>query len=61
MNLIGLCGHYKEDMDKEKVVHFIQSFAKVVEHDSFIVDKLHKYLSSNNLNTFAHMVILMGK
>lgn len=61
MNLVGLCGHYKEDMDTEKVLHFIQSFVKVVEHDSFIVDKLHKYLSENDLNTFAHMVILMGK
>lgn len=61
MNLVGLCGHYKEEMDDEKVLHFIQSFAKVVEHDSFIVDKLHKYLSENEMNTFAHMVILMGK
>lgn len=61
MNLIGLCGYYKEDMDTDKVLHLIQSFVKVVEHDNFIVDKLHKYLSENNLNTFAHMVILMGK
>lgn len=61
MNLIGLCGHYKEEMDDEKVLHFIQSFAKVVEHDITIVDKLHRYLSENEMNTFAHMVILMGK
>lgn len=61
MNLVGLCGHYKEEMNDEKVLHFIQSFAKVVEHDNFIVDKLHKYLSENEMNTFAHMVILMGK
>ncbi len=61
MNLIGVCGHYKEEMDTDKVLHLIQSFVKVVEHDNFIVDKLHKYLSENNLNTFAHMVILMGK
>lgn len=59
MNLVGLCGHYKDDMNTEKVIHFIQSFAKVVEHDNFIVDKLNKYLSENDLNTFAHMVILM--
>lgn len=59
MNLVGLCGYYKDDMDTEKVLHFIQSFAKVVEHDNFIVDKLNKYLSENDLNTFAHMVILM--
>lgn len=61
MNLVGLCGHYKEDMDDEKVLHFIQSFAKVVEHDTTIVGKLHRYLSENEMNTFAHMVILMGK
>jgi lysine-N-methylase len=61
MNLIGVCGHYKEEMDIDKVLHLIQSFVKVVEHDSFIVDKLHKYLSEYNLNTFAHMIILMGK
>lgn len=61
MNLVGLCGHYKEEMDDEKVVNFIQSFAKVVEHDTTIVGKLHRYLSENEMNTFAHMVILMGK
>lgn len=61
MNLVGLCGHYKEEMDDEKVLHFIQSFAKVVEHDTTIVGKLHRYLSENEMNTFAHMVILMGK
>jgi len=53
--------HYKEEMDTHKVLHLIQSSVKVVEHDSFIVDKLHKYLSENNFNTFAHMVMLMGK
>lgn len=61
MNLVGLCGHYKEEMDDEKVLHFIQSFAKVVEHDITIVGKIHRYLSENEMNTFAHMVILMGK
>lgn len=61
MNLIGICGHYKDEMDVDKAVHLIQSFVKVVEHDNFIVDKLHKYLSENELNTIAHMVILMGK
>lgn len=61
MNLVGLCGHYKEDMNMENTVHLIQSFVKVVEHDNFVVDKLHKYLSKNELNTIAHMVILMGK
>lgn len=61
MNLIGLCGHYKQDMDIDNVINLIQSFVKVVEHDNFIVDKLHKYLSKNELNTIAHMVILMGK
>ncbi|EQK43631.1 hypothetical protein C672_2575 [[Clostridium] bifermentans ATCC 638] len=61
MNLVGLCGHYKEEMDDDRVLHFIQSFAKVVEHDTTIVGKLHRYLSENEMNTFAHMVILMGK
>jgi lysine-N-methylase len=61
MNLVGICAHNKENMDTDKVLHLIQSFVKIVEHDNFIVDKLHKYLSENDLNTFAHMVILMGK
>lgn len=61
MNLVGICAHNKENMDIDKVLYLIQSFVKIVEHDNFIVDKLHKYLSENDLNTFAHMVILMGK
>lgn len=61
MNIIGLCGYYKDEMNTGNVLHFIQSFAKVVEHDNFIVNKLHQYLSENELNTFDHMVILMGK
>lgn len=61
MNLIGICEYYKDEMDTYKAVYLIQSFVKVVEHDNFIVDKLHKYLSENELNTIAHMVILMGK
>lgn len=61
MNLIGICGYYKENMDIDKVIDLVQSFVLVVEHDNFMINKLHKYLSENNLSTVAHMVILMGK
>ena len=61
MNLIGVCGHYKEEMDEEKVVNLIQSYAVVTEHDDFIANRINKYLKENNLNTLAHMFIIMGK
>ena len=61
MNLIGVCGHYKEEMDEEKVVNLIQSYAVVIEHDNFIANRINKYLKENNLNTLAHMFIIMGK
>ena len=61
MNLIGVCGHYKEEMDEEKVLNLIQSYAVVTEHDNFIENRINKYLKENNLNTLAHMFIIMGK
>lgn len=61
MNLIGVCGHYKEEMDEEKVLNLMQSYALVTEHDNFIVNRINKYLKENNLNTLAHMFIIMGK
>lgn len=61
MNLIGLFGHYKENMDNDRIVNFIQSFTKEIEHDNFMLDKLNRYLIENDLNTFAHMIILIGK
>lgn len=61
MNLIGVCGHYKEEMDEEKVLNLIQSYAVVTEHDDFIANRINKYLKENNLNTLAHMFIIMGK
>lgn len=61
MNLIGICGHYKEEMDEEKVLNLIQSYAVVTEHDNFVVTRINKYLKENNLNTLAHMFIIMGK
>lgn len=61
MNLIGVCGHYKEEMDEEKVLNLMQSYALVTEHDNFIENRINKYLKENNLNTLAHMFIIMGK
>ena len=51
----------KEEMDEEKVVNLIQSYAVVTEHDDFIANRINKYLKENNLNTLAHMFIIMGK
>ncbi len=61
MNIIGICGYYKEDMDTEKILNLIQSYAAVTEHNSFLADNIHNYLERNNLNTLAHVLILMGK
>lgn len=61
MTLIGLCGHYKDDMKVDYAVEFIQSFVKVVEHDASIVQKINDYLRDNNRNSLAHMMIMMGK
>lgn len=61
ITIIGLCGYYKDKMDVDYTVEFIQSFVKVVEHDATIVEKLNDYLKQNNMNTLAHMMIMMGK
>lgn len=61
MNLIGISGYYKEEMNIEKVLNLIQSYAAVTEHDQFLVGKINKYLNENKLNTLAHILILMGK
>ena len=51
----------KTEMDEEKVVNLIQSYAVVTEHDDFIANRINKYLKENNLNTLAHMFIIMGR
>ncbi len=61
MNMIGICGYYKEDMDTEKMLVLIQSYANVTEHDQFLAENVHKYLTNNNLNTLAHALILVGR
>lgn len=61
MNIIGICGYFKEEMDTEKILTLIQSYANVTEHDQFLSENIHKYLINNNLNTLAHTLILMGK
>lgn len=61
MNLIGICGYYKDEIDVKKVLNLIQSYAAVTEHDQFLVAKINKYLKENKLNTLAHILILMGK
>lgn len=61
MNLIGVCGYYKESMDEEKILNLIQSYAVVTEHDDFVANRINKYLKENKLNTLAHMFIIMGK
>lgn len=61
MNMIGICGYFKEDMDTERMLILIQSYASVTEHDQFLGENINKYLKNNNLNTLAHALILMGK
>lgn len=61
MNLIGVCGHYKENMDEKKVVNLIQSYSAITEHDQVLSEKIQIYLSDNKLDTLAHMIILVGK
>ncbi|MGL6104483.1 flagellin lysine-N-methylase [Romboutsia sp.] len=61
MNIIGVCAHYKEDMDIDKLLVLIQSFTMSLGHDRFLVSNIHKHLIDNNLNTVAHIMILMGR
>lgn len=61
MNLIGVCGYYKEEMDTKKVINLIQSYAVVTEHDQFLANKIQSYLKENELNTLAHALTIMGR
>ena len=61
ITLIGLCGYYKSEMKVDYAVDFIQSFVKVVEHNVTIVEKLKKFLNENNINSLAHMMVMIGK
>ena len=61
MTLIGLSGYYKNEMKVDYAIEFIQSFSKIIEHDSSIMGKLNNYLKDNNMNTLAYMMIMIGK
>lgn len=61
MNLVGLCGYYKDNINSENVLNLIQSYVAITEHDQFLADKLTKYMIDNDINSLAHGIILIGK
>lgn len=61
MNMIGLCQYYKEEIDTDKTLNLIQSYASVTEHDEFLASNLQEFLKEKGYNTLAHGFTIMGK
>lgn len=61
MNMIGLCQYYKEEMDTDKTLNLIQSYASVTEHDEFLASKLQEFLKDKEYTSLAHGFTIMGK
>lgn len=61
MNVIGMAAFYKEKFEENNVVDIIQGFNMVLGHDIYLLEKIHKYLIENKLDTVAHMILLLGK
>jgi lysine-N-methylase len=59
MHLIGMAGHYKEDFNLDHVVMLIQSFARVVEHNSKYLRNIFELLKNNNYISMAYMAVFI--
>lgn len=59
MHLIGMAAYHKESFSEDLVVKLIQSFARVVEHNSAYLHRVHDLLKSNGFTSMAYMAILI--
>ncbi|MFD2369373.1 flagellin lysine-N-methylase [Brevibacillus sp. GCM10020057] len=59
LHLIGMAGYHKESFSIEHVIKLIQSFSKVVEHDSLYLRRIHELLVANGFSSIAYMAILI--
>ena len=59
MHLIGLAGYYKENLNVQHVVTFIQSFSKVVEHNERYLQYAFDYLKKRDFLSIAGMAIFL--
>lgn len=59
MHLIGMAGFHKENFSLDHVIKLIQSFAKVIEHNSLYLRDIRELLRKNEYNSMAYMAILI--
>ncbi|WP_400162315.1 flagellin lysine-N-methylase [Brevibacillus sp. TJ4] len=59
MHLIGIAGFYKDKLAVEHVITLIQSFAKVVEHNSRYMQIAFDYLKRRDFVSIAGMAIFL--
>lgn len=57
--LVGMAGHYKENLGTDHVVKLVQSFAKAVEHNLPYLKRLAESLAQSNMANLAVMAFLI--
>jgi len=58
LHMIGMAGYYKK-LDDDKILKLIQSFSKVVTHNSQYIQGIIKLLKDNGYDSLAYMSILV--
>ncbi|MBN6186956.1 flagellin lysine-N-methylase [Aneurinibacillus sp. BA2021] len=59
LHLIGMAGYHREDFNPEHIIKLIQSFGRVVEHNSSYLQSVYELLKKNNYNTMLYMAMLI--
>jgi lysine-N-methylase len=59
LHLIGISGYYKQEFSEDHVIKLIQSFSKVVEHNSLYLRHVSDLMKKNGYNTMSYMTILL--
>lgn len=57
--LIGMAGFHKENFNTDYVIKLIQSFSKVIEHNTAYLKTVFRILKDNGFNTMPYMAILI--
>ena len=57
--LVGICGHFREQMTLDYAIMLIQSFAKSIEHNNVYLSAILEFFTKNGFDSMAYMSILL--